>query len=103
MKFGLVFFIICGIIVISIFGWTIGLLILIPAGILCLFIFSLIGGVGNFIDDRIDYHHDRKEQRESDFREREPEFKKYKEKEEYVDYEYRDEKKSRHYTNSHGT
>jgi tetratricopeptide (TPR) repeat protein len=64
MMFGVIFFLVCGIIVISIFGWAIGLLILIPAGLICLVVFSIIGGIGNFIDGRIDHHHDREDYRE---------------------------------------
>jgi hypothetical protein len=92
MKFGLVFFLICSVIVIKIFGWTIGLLILIPAGILLSVIYSIINGVGNFIDDRIDHHYDRKNQSETDYYENETEFYEHEEddNEEYVKYEYRD-------------
>jgi hypothetical protein len=88
MKFGLIFFLICSIIVIKIFGWTLGLLILIPAGILCFIIFSVIGGIGGFIDDRVDHHHQRKNYFENNFRKRESETNEH---EEYVEYEYKDE------------
>jgi len=93
MKYWFIIFLICGVIVISIFGWTIGLLILIPAGILCSVIFSIIGGIGNFIDDRIDRHHDRMDYSESNSNvyKKKSKSNNYDENVEYVEYEYKDE------------
>jgi hypothetical protein len=95
MKFGLVVFLICSIIVIKTFGFTIGLLVLIPAGILLSVIYSIISGVGNFIDDRINHHYDKKGNSETNYSENKTEFYEYEEddNEEYVKYEYRDKDK----------